>query len=190
MRPYQHGAWPRVRLAVLERDGWICQIKGKHCLTRANEADHIVPIHQGGSWFDTSNLRAACKPCNAERVGHHSSRRWETAKTLITVVNGAPDRVYEYVKVHCQPNDLIVDTAVLHRSLGDLSAALTARTRLVEQLRQGRIHTSRAWITTQGNVSTLPHHQVIEVGGDTPASNDHNQAPTPTGGELAASRSW
>lgn len=58
--------WPRLRAAVLERDGRVCQIGGAGCLGRATAADHIVPVHAGGS-DDPANLRAACGPCNVRR---------------------------------------------------------------------------------------------------------------------------
>ena len=73
--------WRQVRLAVLERDGWRCQIAGERCMGVAREADHIVPWRQGGALYDLANLRAACKRCNASRVdrgerGPRPSREW------------------------------------------------------------------------------------------------------------------
>lgn len=54
------GDWKRIRLAVLERDHWLCQI----CRSRqATEVDHIVPRSKGGT-DDMANLQAACDPCN------------------------------------------------------------------------------------------------------------------------------
>lgn len=164
--PYAHGSWPKIRLAVLERDGWICQIKGKRCLVRATEADHIVPVVNGGSWFDPTNLRAACKPCNTGRVGHQYSRRWQAARTYITVVVG-PDatQLRDYVQTHSQPSDLVVDLTMLTRTTGDPQAGVLTWTRLVTQLRQGQTHNARAWITTTGDPSALPCHRRINLGG-------------------------
>ena len=67
---FHHGspAWRAVRLAALERDGWICQIRGPRCTYAATEGDHIVPLRHGGAWFDLDNIRASCKPCNAGRM--------------------------------------------------------------------------------------------------------------------------
>ena len=55
--------WSRRRLRVLVRDRWRCQIRGPHCIGRANEVDH------GDDRDDhrDSNLRAVCKPCHKER---------------------------------------------------------------------------------------------------------------------------
>lgn len=61
-------AWRRVRRAALERDGWVCQIRGPRCTVRATEGDHIVPLAHGGAWYDLGNVRASCKPCNAGRM--------------------------------------------------------------------------------------------------------------------------
>jgi 5-methylcytosine-specific restriction protein A len=59
--------WKKVRLMVLERDGWLCRVRGPNCLGGATEVDHIVPVVVGGAWHDPSNLRASCGPCNKGR---------------------------------------------------------------------------------------------------------------------------
>jgi len=69
---YRSGTWKRVRLRVLERDGWTCQVRGPKCKVTADEVDHIVPVSKGGSWYDDHNLRAACKPCNVGRARRHT----------------------------------------------------------------------------------------------------------------------
>ena len=63
-------AWPKVRLAVLARDGWRCRIESPVCTGRATEVDHIVRLADGGDWWDPANLRAACQPCNLWREQH------------------------------------------------------------------------------------------------------------------------
>lgn len=67
-RNVYNGAWRRVRLVVLERDGRLCQIRGPKCQIEANEVDHIVPWRAGGSFYDPDNLRAACGNCNKRRA--------------------------------------------------------------------------------------------------------------------------
>lgn len=166
--PYAHGSWPKIRLAVLARDNYECQIRGKRCTRIATQADHIVPISLGGEWLSMDNLRGACAACNAGRVGHQYSRRWQSAITYVTVVQGDPIQTSQYVQTHSQPNDLIVDAHTLARTTGDPQAALTLWSRLVNQLRLGLVKNPRAWITTTGDVSRLPSHRVIKLGGDTP----------------------
>lgn len=59
--------WAKLRLAVLERDGWICQLCG--CKLRPGghaTADHIIPHAMGGQ-STMENLRAACNHCNSRR---------------------------------------------------------------------------------------------------------------------------
>lgn len=63
---YGH-TWRKLRLVILERDDYRCQIRGEHCEGAANEVDHIVPLHAGGAWYEPENLRAACGTCNKER---------------------------------------------------------------------------------------------------------------------------
>ena len=65
--PYCDPRWKQVRLKVLARDNHTCQIRGPRCTSRATQADHVIPIEEGGPPFDEANLRAACRPCNAGR---------------------------------------------------------------------------------------------------------------------------
>lgn len=55
--------WPKVRAAVLARDGWACRVEGPTCTGRATSVDHIVPLSLGGARLDPANLRAACRGC-------------------------------------------------------------------------------------------------------------------------------
>jgi 5-methylcytosine-specific restriction endonuclease McrA len=57
--------WRRLRLAILNRDLWLCQINGPTCTHHATQVDHIIPRRQGGPMYDPANLRAACHKCNA-----------------------------------------------------------------------------------------------------------------------------
>lgn len=83
--------WRRVRLLVLQRDGYVCRMRGPRCTGVATTVDHIVPLHLGGSLLDPANLRAACAKCNygggaritnatrraaAVRVARTQSRLW------------------------------------------------------------------------------------------------------------------
>jgi 5-methylcytosine-specific restriction protein A len=74
-KPQYAGNWPAIRLFVLERDGYRCQIRGPHCEGTASHADHIVAVAHGGS-AHPSNLRAACPTCN---LGLSSSQRHRIA---------------------------------------------------------------------------------------------------------------
>ena len=61
--------WSALRLACLERDGWICA----DCGGRATDADHVIPRALGGP--DTlENLRALCGPCHHRRTGQMFGR--------------------------------------------------------------------------------------------------------------------
>jgi 5-methylcytosine-specific restriction enzyme A len=57
--------WPSLRLAVLQRDGYRCQIRGPRCASKATDVDHA------GDRDDHSMtaLRAACGPCHRARTG-------------------------------------------------------------------------------------------------------------------------
>lgn len=63
-------AWAKLRPVVLYRDRYECQIKGPLCTHRATEVDHIQPhAERPDLRLELSNLRAACKPCNARAGG-------------------------------------------------------------------------------------------------------------------------
>lgn len=66
-RPMPPG-WPKLRAAILERDGYRCQIRRPRCVGLAATVDHIVPAWRGGS-DHPSNLQAACGPCHNSKTG-------------------------------------------------------------------------------------------------------------------------
>lgn len=59
--------WQKVRLLVLARDSWTCQVRwDERCEQIATTVDHIIPRAQGGG-LDPRLLRASCKHCNSAR---------------------------------------------------------------------------------------------------------------------------
>ena len=52
--------WGRLRLFVLDRDGWRCQDCGK---AGRLECDHVRPLHLGGD-NSPENLQALCIACH------------------------------------------------------------------------------------------------------------------------------
>lgn len=58
--------WNRLRLAVLERDGWVCSTCGKALEGDDATVDHVIPKAAGGT-DDTSNLVSMCRTCNASK---------------------------------------------------------------------------------------------------------------------------
>lgn len=70
---YTSGAWRRLRLAVLRRDGFKCTTPG--CGAVAKIVDHIVSPANGGA--DTmGNLRSLCRRCdNLVKEGSDGRRR-------------------------------------------------------------------------------------------------------------------
>ena len=51
------------RVAVLNRDGWICY----YCGGDATQADHVIPISRGGDPMSLENMVASCKRCNVSK---------------------------------------------------------------------------------------------------------------------------
>ena len=78
--PEYRGDWIRVRRLILERDGWVCQIKARGCTEKATAVDHIVAVSRGGPPLAPNNLRACCVSCNTGRANRErherASRNW------------------------------------------------------------------------------------------------------------------
>lgn len=185
------GKWPKVRLAILARDGYQCQIKLPGCTGRATAVDHIIPVLSGGAWWDESNLRATCVSCNNHRKTANGSRRWQSAITYITVVTGESTLTSRYVTTHSQSSDLIVDHTRLLQSTHDERQAITLRQRLIEDLRQGRIQKPRAWITcSPDEASRLPQHRRVDLGGAMSGIGEGHRRPNDVVATSAPSRAW
>jgi len=76
----RHGGrqWRTLRLRILMRDGYRCQINAKGCTQTADQVDHIVALVDGGEKYNPTNLRAACTHCNASlgaTLGNMKRRR-------------------------------------------------------------------------------------------------------------------
>ena len=67
--------WRTLRVAVLNRDRWACQIRLDRCTTYATQVDHVTEPLEGGSFWDPTNLRASCRPCNASKGGRLAANR-------------------------------------------------------------------------------------------------------------------
>lgn len=66
-RGYCSKAHRKWRQAVLTRDAWKCSACGVVC-QRMAQADHIVPINQGGARFDVENGQTLCIACHGRKT--------------------------------------------------------------------------------------------------------------------------
>ncbi|OZI64607.1 hypothetical protein CAL20_02850 [Bordetella genomosp. 4] len=70
--------WRRLRLMILNRDGWLCQCDECKRLGRvlvAHEVDHHIPLSRGGT-DDPSNLRAINRDCHKAKTQREGGRRY------------------------------------------------------------------------------------------------------------------
>lgn len=74
-RWYNTAAYKRVRMFVLIRDHFTCQIRGDKCTGFATEADHVHELAEGGHPLDPANMRASCRHCNSSRGGTFGNQR-------------------------------------------------------------------------------------------------------------------
>ena len=72
------GPHARLRLLVLERDGYVCQIV-PGCPTIATHADHIIPRAFGGR-DELDNYRAACAHHNCARNARPKTKTRDAKK--------------------------------------------------------------------------------------------------------------
>lgn len=56
----------QVRMRVVRRDNYTCQICGRHLLDDEVEFDHIIPFSKGGS-SEEHNIRLTCFKCNRKK---------------------------------------------------------------------------------------------------------------------------
>ena len=65
------GKWKKLRITVLDRDGWQCAV----CNKPAQTVDHIIPRVKGGDMWAMDNLQAMCKSCNSSKGGRFFSHK-------------------------------------------------------------------------------------------------------------------
>jgi hypothetical protein len=190
-RPEYRGAWPRIRRAILDRDNHLCQIGSARCTIHATHVDHIIPVTQGGPWWEPDNLRASCRNCNLGRIDRKPQDAWKQSPTRIILVVGPPGAgKTTHVKTHAKPGDLIIDYDQIAGALGgeladpnhDPSAAqhigghmpsgnalhqatMSARNALIRSLRLGKTGVKKAWIISANPQaeSMFPYHEVVVV---------------------------
>lgn len=71
-RIYKSPLWRRVRVQILERDGYTCKTCGKH--GGRLECHHRRPIEDGGDWFDPDNLETICRTCHIQEAKDRNRR--------------------------------------------------------------------------------------------------------------------
>lgn len=159
-RPYQTAAWKRVRLVVLERDQWICQVRRPGCTKQAIDCDHIESWQQGGSWYDPTNLRASCSHCNNSRVKHGLYEKWRYKSIPTTLVIGPPlpGLLRSYVLSQSRSNDYVIDyesIAIVNGITQDelnqgglFEQIIDKRQEQIDLMRSGKIKADRIWITS------------------------------------------
>ena len=59
------GRWQALRKQALERDGYRCQQCGK---PGRLEADHVIPLMDGGAAWDPDNIQALCVSCHLQKT--------------------------------------------------------------------------------------------------------------------------
>lgn len=71
---YNTYQWQRLRNAYLHSHPLCADCAKENKTQRANEIDHIIPISEGGSSTDWSNLQALCKHHHSLKTRHENKR--------------------------------------------------------------------------------------------------------------------
>lgn len=174
---YNSLQWARVRLEILERDGYRCRVCGPKCKGKATEVDHIIPTADGGPMFDPSNLRASCDWCNTWRAQRQKNKYgWKRSRTkIILVIGPIAAGKSTYVSENAGPRDLVVDYDAISKALGPElprghngvrhEMVREVRNRLIKQIQRGDVAAERAWIIScnPDAEAIFPHHEVRVV---------------------------
>jgi 5-methylcytosine-specific restriction endonuclease McrA len=71
------GSSRQLRRRVYRRDGGVCALCGASCGPSSWQADHIIPIADGGAARDLRNVRTLCIPCHRRETARwRAARRW------------------------------------------------------------------------------------------------------------------
>ena len=69
----RHKAW---RQAVLTAAAWQCQACGRVCADKLEaQADHIIPISEGGARYDVANGQCLCIRCHGRKTRGEQQRQ-------------------------------------------------------------------------------------------------------------------
>ena len=94
-RNYETTTWRKLRLEVMDADGYICQICGKPTIDRHPKlqpvVDHIQP-HRGDDavFWNRTNLQTLHKSCHDKKTGHENLGRKLGSRTGWTGLDGWP----------------------------------------------------------------------------------------------------
>ena len=179
---YETRQWRKVRLAVLERDGYACQIRGPECTRLATHVDHVIPALQAPYLqYDADNLRASCAKCNYGRIDRTAVNRWTRSATRLVLVVGPPGTdLAAYCNVG--DNDLLIDWVTIQRAVsagqqthddGIMDDGMVnrqtdrLRSEMLVAVQRGNTGYDTVWITSSNpNAEGMfPHHrtQVVDV---------------------------
>ena len=56
--------WRALRQVILKRDSYRCRACGR---AGRLEVDHIIPVMQGGEWWDAAGLQTLCRACHFDK---------------------------------------------------------------------------------------------------------------------------
>lgn len=113
--------------AKYRKDHPLC-VNYPECHKETDVVDHIVPVNQGGDFWDPGNHQPMCKPCHDRKTAQESGgfknkkRGFNFISTVnVTVVCGPPGSgKSSYVTSRMKWGDLVIDMDVLYHAISML----------------------------------------------------------------------
>lgn len=65
---YKSSRWERTRTRVLTVNPLCRECLRQGYLSASREVDHVVPVKNGGEFWDDNNLQALCKSCHSRKT--------------------------------------------------------------------------------------------------------------------------
>jgi len=85
---YRSQRWRKLSAAHKRKEPLCRECKERGVVTAAEYTDHIVPIREGGSKWDSSNYQSLCSPCHSRKSGEENRRRSKSKSIENTTATG------------------------------------------------------------------------------------------------------
>ncbi len=79
---YNSKRWRSLRLQYIKYNTLCVQCKDRDRIVAAKVIDHIIPVSEGGSFYEWNNLQSLCTRCHAIKTGKEVNKRKRDGKGI------------------------------------------------------------------------------------------------------------
>ena len=159
---YSGSLWRRIRAEVLARDGGVCQMRETGCLIKADTVDHIVPVAQGGAFYDLGNLRAACKKCNygaGQRLRTKHGWTINRDKTISVTTDSNQAKRWR----DSYPDGAVFNFLEIRASIGDFGASQQLINYIINMVKATKLRADYIlFVVEPHEIYNVPHHHLLD----------------------------